>query len=122
MYTMHHATSDGISNTIISNRLMELITSTGARGVVFLSGDRHAAFMYRREDVLDYPVHELTTSSLNLSFASETDEMDSNQIGEGVSAENFGAVDIDWENGEVGFEILSNEGIVLRETHFPIPH
>ena len=103
------------------DRLMELIASTGARGVVFLSGDRHAAFMYRREDVLDYPVHELTASSLNLSFASETDEMDANQIGAGVSAENFGAVGIDWENQEVRLEILSNEGEVLRETSFPIP-
>ncbi len=103
------------------DRLMELIASTNARGVVFLSGDRHAAFMYRREDVLDYPVHELTASSLNLSFASETDEMDTNQINEGVAAENFGAVGIDWESREVTLEILSNEGEMLRETSFPIP-
>jgi uncharacterized protein (DUF1015 family) len=40
---------------------------------------------------------------------------------EGVAAENFGAVGIDWESREVTLEILSNEGEMLRETSFPIP-
>ena len=103
------------------DRLMGLIQSTGARGVVFVSGDRHSAFMYRKEGLVDYPLHELTTSSLNLSFRDETPEMDSAQIGAGVAAENYGAVNIDWDTEEVSLQILSNQGELLRETSFPIP-
>lgn len=103
------------------DRLMGLIETTGARGVVFVSGDRHSAYMYRRDDLVDYPLYELTTSSLNLAFAEETSEMDSAQIGAGVAVENFGAVDVDWETDEVTFQILSNEGLVLRQTRFAIP-
>ncbi|MCI4645077.1 MAG: alkaline phosphatase family protein [Hyphomonadaceae bacterium] len=103
------------------DRLIDLIDSTGARGVVLVSGDRHAAFMYRKDGLVDYPLYELTTSSLNASFREETPEMDSAQIGPGVSLENFGAVDIDWETEEVTFQILSNQGLVLRQTSFAIP-
>ncbi|MEM9739021.1 MAG: alkaline phosphatase D family protein [Pseudomonadota bacterium] len=101
--------------------LMELIDTTKANGVVFVSGDRHSAFLYREDGLVDYPLHELTSSSLNLSFRDETDEMDSAQIGTGVAAENFGAVNIDWDAGTITLELLSNTGNRLRATTFPIP-
>ncbi|MEO0784076.1 MAG: alkaline phosphatase D family protein [Pseudomonadota bacterium] len=103
------------------DRLMELIDSTGANGVVLVSGDRHSAFLYRKSGLVDYPLHELTASSLNLSFRDETEERDSAQIGQGVAAENFGAVNIDWDAGTITLEILSNTGTRLRATTFPIP-
>lgn len=103
------------------NRLMNLIDSTDANGVVFVSGDRHSAFLYRKTGLADYPLHELTSSSLNLSFRDETAEQDSAQLGQGVAAENFGAVNIDWEAGTITLELLSNTGTRLRATTFPIP-
>lgn len=103
------------------DRLMNLINSTGANGVVFVSGDRHSAFLYRKTGLTEYPLHELTASSLNLSFRDETEETDSAQIGRGVAAENFGAVNIDWDAGTITLEILSNTGSRLRATTFPIP-
>ncbi len=103
------------------DRLMDLIRSTGANGVVFVSGDRHSAFLYRKTGFVEYPLHELTASALNLSFRDETAERDSAQLGQGVAAENFGAVNIDWDAGTVTLEILSNGGNRLRATTFPIP-
>lgn len=103
------------------SRLMELIDTTEANGVVFLSGDRHTAFLYRAEGLVDYPVHELTASSLNLSFREESPEQDSAQIGSGYALRNFGAVEIDWEARRVALQILSEAGDVVRETNFPIP-
>tara|TARA_R110000787_G_scaffold1326_15_gene4815 strand:- start:2336 stop:3505 length:1170 start_codon:yes stop_codon:yes gene_type:complete len=98
------------------SRLYSLIGETGANGVVFISGDRHAAFLYRKEGVLDYPAYELTASSLNASFSDTTDEMDSAQTGAGYSPENFGAIDIDWETGTAALSIKADDGATVQET------
>ena len=98
------------------SRLFDLIGETDANGVVFVSGDRHAAFLYRKEGVLDYPAYELTASSLNASFSDTTDEMDSAQIGAGYSPENFGAIDIDWETGTAALSIKADDGATVQET------
>lgn len=102
-------------------RLMELIASSEANGVVLVSGDRHTAFLYRADGLIDYPLYELTTSSMNVSFASESSERDSSQLGAGFAPANFGAVEIDWESGEIGLQILDENGLAVRQTRFPIP-
>lgn len=102
-------------------RLFSLIDRADANGVVFVSGDRHTAFLYRHGGVLDYPVHELTASSMNLSFAEKSDERDSAQIGAGYAPVNFGAVDIDWSAGEIRLSIHGESGQIVRQTRFPIP-
>lgn len=95
--------------------LYDLIEEAEANGVVFLSGDRHNAFLYRKDDILPYPVYELTSSSLNVSFSDTTDEADSAQIGEGYALENFGSVSIDWEAGTVALAIHDTDGAIVRE-------
>jgi alkaline phosphatase D len=97
-------------------RLYDLLRRTDANGVVFVSGDRHAAFLYRKDDVLTYPVYELTASSLNKAYAETTDEKDSAQLGAGYAPENFGAIDIDWTAGTALLSIKSNTGETVRET------
>ncbi|MEM7363591.1 MAG: alkaline phosphatase D family protein [Pseudomonadota bacterium] len=49
-------------------RLFELIRSTSAKGVVLLSGDRHFAEISRRDDILDYPLYDFTSSGMTHSF------------------------------------------------------
>ena len=96
-------------------RLFDLIAKTDASGVVFLSGDRHSAFIYEEADMLPYTANELTSSSLNVSFATETDEMDARQIGASFPPENYGAVEIDWAGQMVTLQIKDNAGAVVRE-------
>ncbi|MBO6689913.1 MAG: alkaline phosphatase family protein [Henriciella sp.] len=96
-------------------RLFNLIKKTEASGVVFLSGDRHTSFIYEEADILPYAAHELTASSLNVAFATESAEMDARQVGAGFAPENYGAVEIDWEARTIGLKIKDNAGQIVRE-------
>lgn len=96
-------------------RLFSLIRKTDATGVVFLSGDRHSAFIYEESGVLPYEAHELTSSSLNVAFATETDEMDERQVGTGFPPENYGAVEIDWDARAIRLKVKDNAGNTVRE-------
>ncbi|MEQ9505220.1 MAG: alkaline phosphatase D family protein [Hyphomonas sp.] len=96
-------------------RLYRLIRESEAKGVVFVSGDRHTAFLYRDDAALPYPAHEITASSVNVAFAETTTEMDKAQIGEGYPPENYGAIGIDWAAGTVSLEVKSNSGETVRQ-------
>ncbi len=96
-------------------RLYGLINETGANGVVFVSGDRHAAYLYRAEDVLSYPAYEITASSFNVSYGDSTDEMDAAQIGAGYAKTNFGSLDINWTEGTVTLSIHASDGATVEE-------
>lgn len=96
-------------------RLFDLVKKTDATGVVFLSGDRHSSFIYEEAGVLPYTAHELTASSLNVAFATETDEMDARQVGAGFPPENYGAVEIDWEARTIALKVKDNSGETVRQ-------
>ncbi len=96
-------------------RLLRLIRETEAKGVVFVSGDRHTAFLYENRTALTYPVSEITASSVNVSFATTSPEVDSAQIGEGYPPANFGALGIDWAAGTVSLEVKSETGETVRQ-------
>lgn len=96
------------------NRLYETIRESGADGVVLVSGDRHLAALYRQDGLGDYPLYEMTTSSLNLSFRDESDEMSSNQIGAAYSKVNFGEIAIDWEGRTLTMSIHGEDGAATR--------
>lgn len=96
-------------------RLFEMIETSGAKGVVFLSGDRHTSFMYRDEDPLTQTAVELTASSLNVSFAETSPEKDARQMGAGFAPENFGEVAIDWQGRVLAMKLRDNAGNLMRE-------
>lgn len=97
-------------------RLFGMIKQSGAKGIVFVSGDRHTSFLYKDENVLDQSALELTASSLNVSFASESTERDTRQIGAGFAAENFGEVAIDWARRTLSLKLRDNRGALVRQT------
>jgi alkaline phosphatase D len=94
-------------------RLFETIARTGARGVVFLSGDRHLGAFYRETEGLAYPLHEMTASGLTKSYRS--DEPGPNRIGEVFGEVNFGTVAIDWDAGRVELELRDMLGTPRRQ-------
>ena len=96
-------------------RLFDMIEKTNATGVVFLSGDRHTAFVYEEDGILPYTANELTSSSLNVSFQSESSEVDVRQVGAGFAPENYGTVEIDWAARTLQLKIKDNEGATVRE-------
>ncbi|WP_291205321.1 alkaline phosphatase D family protein [Hyphomonas sp.] len=100
---------------IEQQRLYRLVRETEAKGVVFVSGDRHSGFLYTSNTALPYPVSEITASSLNVSFAATTEETDTVQVGAGYPPENYGAIGIDWTAGTVSLAIHANSGERVRE-------
>ncbi len=93
-------------------RLFHLIASTGARGVILLSGDRHIAEIMKHQPAgVRYPIYEVTASGLTHSATQNTGEANRYRVGKLVNVLNFGLIRIDWSNREVQLQVrgLRNE-------------
>lgn len=116
------------------SRLMDLIQTTGAKGVVFVSGDRHAGAIYaetlggksgKTDDALGASppatgqiVAELTTSSLNRSYGPSKDAKRPPLVSKVFNQENFGLVDIDWENRALEVSLRGMAGETLARQRY----
>lgn len=96
-------------------RLFETVKRTRAKGVMFISGDRHIAGLYRQDGLIGYPAYELTTSSLNLSFRSVSDERSTNQIGDMYAPVNYGTALMNWDAGAVTLQVNGETGAAVRD-------
>jgi alkaline phosphatase D len=96
-------------------RLFATIKRAGAKGVVFISGDRHIAGLYKQDGLIGYPAYELTTSSLNLSFREVSDERSTNQIGDMYGPVNYGTALIDWEKAALTLQVNGLDGAPVRQ-------
>ncbi len=101
-------------------RLLELIRDN-AKGVIFLSGDRHTADISKlpasTEDGPAYPLFDITSSGLNQSGS--TREENRYRVGREYpfGKANFGWITIDWEQKDpaISLEIRDVDGTVVRE-------
>jgi alkaline phosphatase D len=100
-------------------RLIDLVRSTGANGVILLSGDRHFGGLYQRRDGVPYPFHEITSSSLNRPYWN-ADEHDSTGTEAVYGGENFGTVDIDWWAQRATLSVRSLNGEAVRSAVIPL--
>ena len=99
-------------------KLLELIATTGAAGVLFLSGDRHVGALYRRAGA-PYDLYEITSSGINMTYAGNRD-VGPRRLGAVYGAENFGTIDVDWWAGEVRLAVRSMNGEAVREVAIPL--
>jgi len=104
------------------DRLFQMIQKTKAKGVVLVSGDRHLSEISRLEDDdpkgIDYPLYEITASSLNRPSGFKTVEQNQHRItDENVRVENFGLIEIDWAQSDpaLTFHIKDIQGASLIE-------
>lgn len=81
-------------------RLFDLITKTGAGGVLFVSGDRHAAELSRLrpgDAGVPYPLYDLTASSLNQMLGPDAlIEPNRDRLGDVYRGTNFGLITVNW--------------------------
>ncbi|HRX83053.1 MAG: alkaline phosphatase family protein [Planctomycetaceae bacterium] len=78
-------------------RLLRLIASTKANGVVLISGDRHWSELSVLETDVPYPLYELTSSSLNQLHPRGTPTKNTlRALPNTFHRENYGVVEIDW--------------------------
>ena len=95
-------------------RLLKLIEITKANGVVFLSGDRHLAGLYRETEAVPYPVYEITSSSLNRPNPN-IDEAGPKRLSPLYGQENFGTIEIDWDSSILTLAIRGLDGEVIQD-------
>lgn len=92
-------------------RLLALVEQTHAAGVVVLSGDRHHAELSVLEgSAVGYPLHDLTSSSLNQPKAGPYED-NRHRVGSVLGRSNFGSVEVDWESGVVTLRIWDEHGV-----------
>lgn len=95
------------------SRLYDLVAETRANGVIFLSGDRHSAALYVKRGVGNYPLFEMTSSSLNRPYPNP-DEKGRNQLGALFGEANYATVSLDWENRTVILRVKGMYGQAVR--------
>ena len=99
-------------------RLFDLIASTKASGVVFLSGDMHFAQIHRTTQTA-YPLYDITASGMDTvwkKLGKNRGSADFEHVGESLLAENFGSIEIDWRGGaSVRLQVRNNQGEVHTE-------
>ena len=103
-FTGHHWEHWG-NFPVERTRILKLIRDSGAGGVIFVSGDRHAAEISRipaGPDAVEYPLYDLTASSLNQAMPAGMGSDDPNplRLGPHQRGVNFGTIDIEWPEGE----------------------
>lgn len=97
-------------------KLVQLIASTRANGVVFLSGDRHIGGYYRRakgDRAAPYALTEITSSGLTHAWA-DAKEAGPNRIGELVTKNHYANIEIDWSKRQMNLLIKGTNGQLLR--------
>ena len=93
-------------------RLINLIATTRAQGVVFLSGDRHIGGVYQH-NAGPYPLFEMTSSGLTHAWA-DAREPGPNRLGDLVTVNHYGLLDINWTSQTVMLAFKDAAGQVLR--------
>ena len=90
-------------------RLLDMLDKRAGGGAVLLSGDRHAAGIYRADGTV-----EITASSLNAP-AGTTEQMterepDPARVTPFFGEANFGLIDIDWRARTVSLRVMGDKG------------
>ncbi|MEO1045953.1 MAG: alkaline phosphatase D family protein [Pseudomonadota bacterium] len=123
MITRAHDFESWSNFPLEQERFYSLLTAYNVDNAVLLSGDRHSGALYRTQlPGMEKPLWELTSSSLNFSFRSGDTgdrEPDSDRVGGFFSDENFGQIDIDWDEKQVRLTLLTSDGETLISREVP---
>jgi alkaline phosphatase D len=87
------------------DKLFNMLKSTGAENVLFLSGDRHIAEISKIDiDGLDYPVYDITSSGLTHSYEG-ADEPNKFRVSPLIDQKNFGILMIKPNENKITVEV-----------------
>lgn len=108
-------------------RLYDLITQTGAKGVVFVSGDRHLIEVSKDTGLnnarVPYPMWDFTSSGLN-DKPRPVSEANAYRVGSVTRTSNFGVINIQWQqplrNSQITFRGLGENDQVLTQVQFAL--
>lgn len=86
-------------------KMYDLIKSTGANGVFFVSGDVHFAELTKTQPAGMYPIYDLTSSGITHHEDHVSSTNDNIRVGNGWPYVNFGFIDIDWNASPVSIKL-----------------
>jgi alkaline phosphatase D len=96
------------------DRLMELIKTSKAKGVIILSGDRHISEFSRMGlEPPSYPLIDFTSSGLTHVYSSYSGEPNRYRVGEVAFEKSFGLLEFHFEDKQVHFKMIGDNGKVL---------
>lgn len=104
------------------DRLYQAIRESGARGVIFISGDRHnGEISCQKDTAVGYPLYDVTSSGLT-EVSSLREDPNALRVGSLLNAQNFGAIQINWSqpDPEVSLELHDAEGKVREKITVPL--
>ena len=94
-------------------KLIDLISKEGIRGVIFLSGDRHHTELSKLEREGTYPLYDWTVSPLTSSAHETEDEGNTNLVeGSKIGIRNFGVIKVSgpFRDRTLDMKIFNSEG------------
>ena len=94
-------------------RLINLIDQSSLDTVLFISGDRHRAGLYQLSSDSGKNIFEMTSSSLNLSFAND-EEAGPLRIGPTFVDENYGEILLNKLTNEIIVNLKDNQGQIVQ--------
>lgn len=95
-------------------RLLRLVADSGARGVLFLSGDRHLGAVHQERLPDGRTLLDITSSGLTHAWRDAREETP-NRIGDLVRDNHAALFDIDWERRALGLRFIGEDGRLLRQ-------
>ncbi|MGY6552677.1 MAG: alkaline phosphatase D family protein [Erythrobacter sp.] len=105
-------------------RLLEMLEARSPSGLVVLTGDRHAGAIYKdRSPDGSEEIWEFTSSSLNLAFSNDVEastkrEPDPRRVTQFFGIENYGLVDINWDERRLTMSLMGNTSETLAQESF----
>lgn len=98
------------------DKMKKMIANSKARGVMFLSGDRHIAEISSTiVEGMDYPLIDFTSSGMTHSYESFLGEPNKFRKSEVVADKNFGLLTFDFKKNTVKMEIRGENDVLFQE-------
>lgn len=104
-------------------RILQLVAQSEAKGIVFLSGDRHIGEMSRLNVAgIPYPVYDITSSGLTHSYEAAGAEQNRHREGKLIGQKNFGLIEISWNDPvQVTYSIQGTQNEPYQTTSVTYP-
>ena len=94
-------------------KMRQLVQKTQAKGVIFLSGDRHIGAVYKSKTNTNYPLYELTSSGMTHAWAN-ANEAGPNRLGPLITQNHFALIDFNWPQKQIQFGFQNTQGEWLK--------
>ena len=104
------------------DRLFRVIRESKARGVIFVTGDRHnGEISCQKDSDVGYPLYDVTSSGLT-EVSSLREETNSLRVGNLVNTQNFGTITVDWSLSDpvVSLELHDAGGNIREKVSTPL--